>query len=54
METETAGSVDHKIATAISGVTGNLEDYVKKEDITYATNDDIDAMITAIFGAATE
>ena len=43
------GSVDYKIAQAIAGVDGNLEDYVKTEDLVYATNDNIDTMINGIY-----
>lgn len=49
-DANTAGSVDYKVKAAINQVNTDLSGYVKAEDITFATNDDIDTMIAEIFG----
>lgn len=50
-ETATASDIVGYIEEEIAKVNTNLDAYVKKEDLTYATNDDIDAMINEIFSA---
>ena len=49
-ETATASDIVGYIAEEIAKINTDLSGYVKAEDITFATNDDIDAMINEIFG----
>lgn len=51
-DAETVGSVDYKIKAAVDQINTNLDGYVKESDLTFATNDDIDNMITEIFATA--
>ena len=51
-DTETVGSVDYKVKAAVDQINTNLDGYVKVSDLTFATNDDIDAMINEIFGTS--
>ena len=50
-EAATASDIVGYIAEEIAKVNSDLDVYVKKEDLTYATDDDIDGMIAEIFGA---
>lgn len=51
-DANTTGSVDYKVKAAVDQINTNLDGYVKESDLTFATNDDIDNMITEIFATA--
>lgn len=51
-ETATASDIVGYIAEEIAKINTDLSGYVKAEDLTFATNDDIDAMINEIFGTS--